>query len=259
MADIGRYGIMSPERNDHVDKKTEMHKKTGYSLLMVKAAVTVAAGLIAIFRPELLETFFTYPVIAVVKIYHIFWLLTFSLIAKRMFPGLNRKVSSGKIFKRFHLETVRETPSRNDRYLMQKKKVDSGALRSALYWALLILVMGMWRKAGMLSDTWIFIIVLFFIFMDQFCVNIFCPFQWLMGNKCCNTCRIDNWGYLMAFSPLIFICSFWTYSIVALASVSVIQWEYLYWRHPERFFEMHNASLTCSKCQSRCTRKGKLH
>ncbi len=56
-------------------------------------------------------------------------------------------------------------------------------------------------------------------------MTVFCPFKWLAGGKCCSTCRINNWGYLMAFSPS-FVQSFLT-SIVALSIIVAIQWEYL--------------------------------
>ena len=234
-----------------------MYEKDSYKQLFFNGAVVVVAGLFAIFRPDLLTAFFTYPVF-VLNVYHILWFLTVLILVKRMVPAFSRKMSSGKIFRRFYREVDRVAPRRDEIYRRLKKNTDSGALRSALYWLLLLADIGLWRMVGMLSDTWIYIIVLFFVFMDQFCVMIFCPFRWLMKSKCCSTCRIDNWGYLMAFSPLIYIRSFWTWSIVALSIAIVVQWEYLYYRYPERFFETHNASLMCRNCTTACTRKRKL-
>jgi hypothetical protein len=172
-----------------------------------------------------------------------------------MIPGLNRKMSLGKIFARNFVETGQDTDKKKSGFQKSKRKADSGALRSALYWILLLLVMWMWRVVGILPDVWLYIIVLFFVFMDQFCITIFCPFQWLMQNKCCSTCRINNWGYSMAFSPLIFIPTFWTYSIIFFSLVNLIIWEYLYFRHPERFSDIYNANLMCKNCRTRCIRK----
>ena len=119
------------------------------------------------------------------------------------------------------LDAGEDTDRKRQGFQKSKRKADSGALRSGLYWIFLLLVMWMWRYVGILPDVWLYVIVLFFIFMDQFCISVFCPFQWLMQNKCCNTCRINNWGYCMAFSPLIFIHTFWTYSIVFLSFVTI--------------------------------------
>jgi len=234
-----------------------MYEKDSYKQLILNGAVVVATGLFAIFRPGLLASFFTYPIFFI-KVYHILWSLVILALVKRMIPGFGRKISSGKIFRRFYKEADRISPARDEKLLKLKKKTDRGAMKSAFYWLLLLADIALWRKVGMLNDTWIYIIVLFFVFMDQFCVMVFCPFKWLIGNKCCSTCRIDNWGYLMAFSPLIFIYSFWTWSIVAVSIIIVIQWEYLYYRYPERFFETHNASLMCKNCVSKCTGKRKL-
>ena len=175
-----------------------------------------------------------------------------------MVPRFNTKMSSGKVFGRnFVSSTNEDTERRRGKFYSIKQKTDSGALRSGLYWILLLLVMWMWRHVGMLSDVWLYVIVLFFVFMDQFCISVFCPFQWLMRNKCCNTCRINNWGYCMAFSPFIFSPTFWTYSILFVSILGVIQWEYRYLRHPERFYDIYNANLMCKNCRTHCRRKSR--
>ena len=52
----------------------------------------------------------------------------------------------------------------------------------------------------------------------------------------------------MMFSPYIFIPTFWTYSLVLLSLVILVQWEYLHHRYPERFSEVSNLNLLCSNC-----------
>jgi len=62
----------------------------------------------------------------------------------------------------------------------------------------------------------------------------------------------------MAFSPMIYIPSFWTYSILFMSAATLIQWEFLYLRHPERFYEQYNANLMCKNCKRKvCKRTGK--
>ena len=230
----------------------------GRNALLVKAGIVVAAGIIAIFRSDILTAFFVHPLLGIVKVYHVLWGITMFILIKRMLPRFNKKISSKKIFGRFYREADRIPPKRDEMLRKLKAKADRGALKSAFYWLLLLADMALWRAVGIFSDTWIYIVVLLFVFMDQFCVSVFCPFKWLAGGKCCSTCRINNWGYIMAFSPLVFIPSFWTWSIVAISILIVIQWELLYYRHPERFFETHNAALMCRNCTVECTGKRKL-
>lgn len=223
--------------------------------LAIKGGVLVASFVFALIKPHILEKLFTFPILLPIRTYHILWSLTVLILIKRFIPYLNKKINLGKIYSINYKDTGPDNPHKRERLKKYKKKIDSGAMRSAIYWIFLVLTMWLWRKADMLSDMWIFIIVIFFIFMDEFCATVWCPFQAIIGNKCCNTCRINNWGYLMAFSPMILIPSFWTYSILFLSILAIIQWEYLYHKHPERFFELYNASLMCKNCTKRCKRR----
>jgi hypothetical protein len=227
----------------------------GYIKLILEGIVVAIISLFALYCPDVLTSYFVYPVTTSLKTYHILWLLAVLVLVKRMIPKLSVKMSSGKIFEKNFLNTGEDTDRKRRGFHKSKGNADSGALRSGLYWILLLLVMWMWRYVGILPDMWLYVIVLFFIFMDQFCISVFCPFQWLMGNKCCNTCRINNWGYCMAFSPLLLIHSFWTYSIVFLSLATIFQWEYLYFKHPERFYDIYNANLKCKNCGTHCRRK----
>jgi len=223
--------------------------------LAIKGAILIISFVIALIKPDMLKGFFTYNIFFSVKTYHILWLLTVLVLLKRFIPSLNKKINLGKIYAKNYKEAGIDSPSKRERLLKFKRKIDSGAIRSAIYWVLLVLTMWLWREAKLLSDLWIFITVIFFIFMDEFCATIWCPFQVIIGNKCCNTCRINNWGYLMAFSPMIFIKSFWTYSILLLSVIAIIQWEYLYNKHPERFYELYNANLMCKNCAKKCKKR----
>ena len=46
---------------------------------------------------------------------------------------------------------------------------------------------------------------------------------------------------------LIFIKSFWTYSLVGVGVILFIQWEYLNLKHPERFSPISNKTLRCTR------------
>lgn len=102
----------------------------------------------------------------------------------------------------------------------------------------------------------IILISLFYSVCDMICVLFYCPFQKIMGNKCCTTCRIHNWDYIMIATPLVFIDSVFARVIFCMGAVIFARWEYTLWRHPERFCEKTNANLTCARCREiRCSRK----
>jgi hypothetical protein len=231
---------------------TEHH---GGLKLLIKGSVTVLILVLAIWRPEILAITFTHPILFF-KVYHIVWLMTMWLLIKRMVPRMNTKISMGKIFER-HYSGAPSGDTTKQEKLLEKlgdytHRMNVGALRTAIYWLLAVLFVGLLYNTGVLNRMWLILTVVFFIFMDQFCVSAWCVFKWIIGNKCCNTCRINNWGYLMAFSTLVFIPSFWTYSVLVMSTIVVIQWEYLYSRHPERFYELYNANLQCRNCDGIC-------
>ena len=63
----------------------------------------------------------------------------------------------------------------------------------------------------------------------------------------------------MMFTPLFFIPSFGTWSILAIALVVLIKWELTVWKYPEQFSENTNESLKCVNCNEKlCMHKKQL-
>jgi hypothetical protein len=231
---------------------TEHH---GGLKLLIKGSITALILVLAIWRPEILVGTFTYPIFFF-KVYHVLWLLIMWALIKRMIPRFNSKISMGKIFEHHYAAASAGDPAKQEKF--QKKLADYthrmnvGAVKTAIYWLLAVLFVGALYYSGVLNRMWVILTVVFFIFMDQFCVSVWCVFKWIVDNKCCNTCRINNWGHLMAFSALVFVPSFWTYSILAMSIIVVVQWEYLCARYPERFYELYNVNLQCRNCDGIC-------
>lgn len=101
---------------------------------------------------------------------------------------------------------------------------------------------------------------IFYSVCDMICILFFCPFQtWLMKNKCCNTCRIYNWDYIMMFTPLLVVDNPYAKCLVALSLLLLIRWELNYFMHPERFYEHTNCALSCANCKEKlCHHKKQL-
>ena len=99
---------------------------------------------------------------------------------------------------------------------------------------------------------------------DMICILFFCPFQsWIMKNRCCSTCRIYNWDFIMMFTPLIpMIFSMFmpfAISLVAIALALFIVWEITAHKHPERFSDKTNKTIQCKYCTEKlCHHKKQL-
>ena len=106
----------------------------------------------------------------------------------------------------------------------------------------------------------VMLITLFFSVLDVICILFFCPFQtFVMKNRCCTTCRIYNWDYAMIFSPLVFIPSVYTYTLLGAALLLLLRWEIGYRRHKEYYSPETNAALHCENCSEKlCHHKKQL-
>lgn len=128
-------------------------------------------------------------------------------------------------------------------------------------WFLLNGIIGAVYFVGWIDKGILLLIALAYSVCDIICILFFCPFQtWFMKNRCCATCRIYNWDFAMMFTPLIFVKNPYSWSLVALSLVLLIKWEFLVRKHPERFSECTNTSLSCSECKEKlCHHKTQLH
>ena len=132
---------------------------------------------------------------------------------------------------------------------MKIRKLDLGATRVAVIWAIPNLLFAWLYYRGTFGAPEMLLITVFYYLCDVICIVFYCPFQKLfMKNKCCVTCRIFAWGTIMTATPLIFVPSVYSWSLVVLALACTVLWEISYRRHPERFCEETNAFLTCSSC-----------
>ncbi len=142
------------------------------------------------------------------------------------------------------------------------RKVDSWRTTAAVAasWLALNALIGVAYLLGWIDRGILMLISLAFSVCDVICILFFCPFQtWMMKNRCCTTCRIYNWDFAMMFTPLVWIPSVYTYTLLGGALVLLLRWEITYRRHPERFSEETNASLNCANCKERlCAHKKQL-
>ena len=108
------------------------------------------------------------------------------------------------------------------------------------------------------NERVLFCISMAYSICDMICILFFCPFQqWMMKNKCCGTCRIYNWDFIMMFTPMIFIPSKYNTSLFIVSLILFINWEVLCKLYPERFHEETNMCLSCVNCEEKLCRHKK--
>ena len=186
-------------------------------------------------------------------ILHLLWLIWIFDMILQIIPIKNKvALGSQKLF------ANRLQPTRGKiNYKKLKnyiKNTTVSAYKVFIIWGLLIVVIGVLYYFNIINKIWLFMISVFFYVCDLICVLIWCPFRLIMKNKCCTTCRIFNWDHLMMFSPLIFSGGFFAISLVVMSLLAWVIWELCILIYPERFSEMTNVALRCSKCTDKlCT------
>ena len=168
----------------------------------------------------------------------------------RFFPSRFESMGCQKQFACNHKPTGR-----------QPEKIHFTPIKAVIVsWMLLNGAIGAAYFADIIDQGILLLISMAYAVCDLICILFFCPFQtWMMGNRCCTTCRIYNWDYAMMFTPFLFIPRFYTWSLLGLALLLLLRWEVTLHKHPERFSETTNCSLSCANCEEKlCQHKKQL-
>ncbi len=183
----------------------------------------------------------------------VIWIFFFFEMVLRFFPS---KFESAGCQKQFARNFVQRESAPMAEACGQGKRT----FWTAVSWIALNAAFAVLYGLGVLDTGLMVLIAIAYSVCDVVCILFFCPFQtWILKNKCCVSCRIYNWDYAMMFTPFIFIRNFYTWSLLAMALVLLIHWEFMYRRHPERFREESNAKLSCANCEEKlCHHKKQL-
>ena len=187
------------------------------------------------------------------SVLHLLWLVWMADMFLQIIPIKNKvALGSQKLFANHFrpiLEKVNYKALRE--YIIFTTK---GAYKVFILWCLLIGFIGYLYFSDIIGKIGLFVISVVFYVCDLICVLIWCPFRLIMKNKCCTTCRIFNWDHLMMFSPLVFMGGFYAISLLFVALLAWLVWEFCVMLYPERFWEMTNVALKCSECTDKlCT------
>ena len=209
------------------------------SLLFVGVLVYYILG-----KTSVLKTFYPLPLAV--------WVFFAIEMALRFFPSRLESMGCQKQFAR-NYEPIGENIAPTNQSWRATALVASS-------WLLLNALIGLLYFVGIIDRGILVLIAIAFSVCDIICILFFCPFQtWFMKNRCCGTCRIYNWDFAMMFTPLIFIPSWYTYSLVGMSLILLLRWEITYKLHPERFSTGTNKCLDCSRCKEKlCSHKTQL-
>ena len=228
-------------------------RKTYFIRLFGRIIVLFSVVAIYFFKSEWLDILHGNNFFKKLSPLHILWIIWVIDMISQLIPVRKHlPLGSGKHFKenfkpimdKINYKALRE-------YIISTTK---SAYKVFIIWSTLILVLGMLYKCSLLTESHLFLISVLFYVCDLICVLIWCPFRLIMKNRCCTTCRIFNWDHLMMFTPLLFINSFYSVSLLIMAFAVWTVWELCVMMYPERFWEQTNTALKCSECTDKlCT------
>lgn len=181
----------------------------------------------------------------------IIWVVFVVEMILRFFPSRYESPGCQKQFARYYVKTGRTDIVMQDNH---------ATVLVALTWIMFNGLIGFLKMSDILDDGFMILLSCAYSVCDMICILFFCPFQtWFLKNKCCGTCRIYNWDYAMMFTPLFFVKSAFSWSLLVLAVALLLRWEIAVYRYPERFSENTNEYLHCKNCTEKlCAHKKQL-
>ena len=222
-------------------------RKSYMARLVLRCLAFVACVLIYIFRPQWMGVLEGDRFFRELSPLHLLWVVWVIDMALQLIP-MKKFVPLGSqkhTMLRFRSAGKDFDPRLLRDYIVTTTK---SAYKVFLIWVAGLAVLGVLYYCGILKREHLFLVSVAFYVCDLICVLIWCPFRLLLRTRCCTTCRIFNWDHLMMFTPMLFVNSFFSASLVALAFVVWVVWELCVMLHPERFWEQTNQALRCSQC-----------
>lgn len=221
--------------------------------LACRVAVLIAAILLYITDKNSLVISNGFSLAGGIKPIHILWLILLASMVQKFFPQRITSMGCRKQFKSTYAPGAQK-PTQSEIAAWIKAE-DAAAKKVLTVWLSGNAVVAVLYKTRILSESEMVLLSLFYFVGDLVCVLLYCPFQSvIMKNRCCITCRIFNWDSIMMLTPLIFIRSFFSGSLILAALLLLIRWEVTYRRYPQRFLAESNENLQCRHCREKICR-----
>ena len=221
--------------------------------LVCRAAIFLAASLVYLTDKAVLASLVTADFFGGFGLTQVLWIVLMSGMILHLLPGA--------------FVTMGGKKSRKSAYAVPEESFDAAELHRfvqvmnvkawtvMLIWLCFNSVFALLYLLGVIGEAEMVMLTFFYFLSDLVCMMVFCPFQtFVMKNRCCVNCRIFDWGHFMMYTPMLFIKSFFSWSLFFTACIVLIRWEYTYAAHPERFWSGSNAALRCENCADRLCR-----
>lgn len=231
-------------------------KKTFVNYMLrwfLRATVFFAVLYFYLYDPEIIAAFTETPLFGPLKPMHLVW----GILMLDMIPHLLPPKGETMGMRKWQKITYRPLEEPYDRLelLEYVQRMNRKAWLVMLIWLLLNGVVGLLYLWEIIGEAELILLSIFYYLCDVTCILMFCPFQtFIMKNRCCVNCRIFDWGHFMMYTPMLFIRSFFSWSLFFMACVILIRWEVGYASHPERYWSGSNAAIRCANCQDKMCR-----
>ena len=163
------------------------------------------------------------------------WGLFAAEMITKLFPSKIESMGSQKQFKANFLAAKENVHVK----IEHQKRV----ILIAVMWLVLNGVIAHFYFKHIIDEGIMIIISLFYSVCDMICVLFFCPFQRIMANKCCTTCRIHNWDYVMMFTPMVFVNNVFAISLLCLVLSFLSNGNTMYTSIPKDFVKKQTKIL----------------
>lgn len=243
-----RREIIQRREIDNMKKITEMMKmyiwKLGIRVLIFALMLTFY-----VMNKELLCEFVTQNIWIGLTPIHLLWFVFMVMMLRHLFFPRKATMALRKA-----KEVEYEEKTGYDRLALLEYVQDQNikAWKVMLIWLSFNAIFGVLYLLHLIDNADLLMLTVFFFLCDYICILFYCPFQTeVMKNKCCVNCRIYDWGHFMMFTPMLFIKSFFSWSLFFTALVVLIRWELIYAKYPERFWSGSNQKLNCAHCNDK--------
>ena len=237
------------DKNGYVVKASAT-MKVHYFRLFLRSGIFIIA-LINYIKNRILRTVDMFGGIFDNKIYFtLVWGYFLYEVMSRFFPSEKESRGSQKMFEINYIPRKKHT---------DPEKTELASIAGVtVFWIVLNGIIAILYYTSVIDKGMLILISMAYAICDIVCILFFCPFQtWFMKNRCCCTCRIYNWDYMMMFTPLVFMPNIFSLALVIPAAALFMKWEYEVSRHPEFFSEKTNGYLSCASCTEKLCRHKK--
>lgn len=214
--------------------------------LLFRISLLVFVVYLYIFKRDLLSITGSYH-IGGIRPLHVIWIILMLEMIIQIRP--TSKITMGCLKQFWDKYSEPSEPYNRLKLYENVQKMNISALKVLLSWLLFNALIGIVYLSGMIGETELILIMMFYYVSDLICVIIWCPFQsFIMKNRCCVNCRIFNWGHFMMYTPMLFVRSFFSWSLFFMSILVLIRWEITYLKYPERFWDGSNTAIRCESC-----------